>query len=198
MKKLFIVLATVTVSAGLFSGCLNFSSGNKSKNYKALNDMLDANYSKVKITLTDTFDDDTWLKSEYTITYSESNISVKYAVERFSEISIDNPTDEVKVIKSGEAIISGTEISFTGDKIELSADIAKLNFKFEEEYFTDAKLTNTSFVAAVKKPSEFYGSQIICNDMSVNSTFSDVFDTIKIKYTTYSGSKIEQTYIFTV
>lgn len=196
MKKQILAIAAIMTAACGLAACHKKDDTSK---FDALNAMLDISYSKIEITVTDTFDDDLFLESKYTIQYSESAITVSYTVEKFAELSLANPLGDMKTTLTGEAVIqSGVIVSVEGDKISLSADIAKPGLSFKEEYFENAELTNILFKADVKDASGFMGTEITCTDMKAEATFLDALYNINITYTSASGNAVEYLYVFTV
>lgn len=202
MKKHIFSIVTICAMALCLGGCSLFAptpsttdDGNDS--YDALNTMLHADYSQIAITVTNTFDADTVLKSEYTLTYAESSVTVTYQVERFSELSLDGATTW-KTTLTGEAVIeNGTVVSTRGDDIGLTADIAEISLNFREEYFENVQLTGIFLIADVKDPSGFFGSEVAGSDMKVDATFLNIFCDMNITYTATAGNQVEIQYNFT-
>lgn len=193
-KKLLLMVAGTAITACCLGACAKRENDG---DYSKLNKMLNADYSKVVISVTDTFDDDTVLESKYTVKYSKSEITVEYSVEEFNEISLDNPSSEVKTTLSGVAVIKNGKISYTGDVITLSESIATLEFTFKETYFKHIQMTDNKFFADVDDVESFFGSKLSCSNMRVNATFNGVFEDIQITYTNESGNKIKYIYTFT-
>ena len=197
MKKKWIMFAAVCA----FSCCLGLvgcDMGSNTGEYDALNAMLDADYSQIVLTVTDTFDKNTSLTSEYTVKYSTDTITVTYTVERFNEASLDNPSTDIKTTLTGEAVIEdGAIVSRSGDDIKLPVDIAKPRLTFNKKYFENVNLTGVNLKADVKNADAFLGSQVSCTGMKVSATFLDVFYNINISYTSAGGNKVEYKYVFT-
>lgn len=195
MKKQLIMIATIGVAVCCLGACKKASNGNE---YDALNSMLDANYSNIELTVTDTIDENLALTSLYTISYAQSEITVKYSVEKLTEISLDNPTSGIKTTLIGEAVIKDGSVTINGDDAGITADIAEMKLTFKSDYFTNTQLTGNYLKADVKNVSAFLGSQISCTEMKVNATFLEVFYDIQITYTAESGSKVEYKYVFNI
>lgn len=196
MKKIILTIAAIASAACALSACgtsCNDKGGAKDK-YQVLNDMLDKNYSSISITVTDNFDKDTSLKSEYTINYSASEITVDYKVERFAGISLDSTSTEVKKVYTGTATIKDGVVT-GGEEVGLTADIAKTGFSFKEEYCINANITGMTFQANVKDASAFLGSQVTYTDMTVYAEFLEIFYNIEINYT-QNGNKVKYEYTF--
>lgn len=191
MKKHLLVIASICTFACCLSGCAN-------KKYDNLNSMLDLGYSKVKLTIINTFDEDTSLKSEYTINYSDSEITVSYKVEQFEELSLNSPLTDSKKTLTGEATIKDGVITTSGDKVEISANIATISLTFRKSYFSNVVFTTNSLTADVVKASDFLGSDIVCSDMKVKAVYVESFHNIGIEYTAESGTRVELTYNFTL
>ena len=193
-KKLILLAAGAAITACCFGACAKRESDGE---YSKLNKMLNADYSKMVISVTDTFDDNTVLESKYTVKYSKTEIKVEYSVEEFNEISLDDPYSEVKTTLSGVAVIKNGKITYTGDEITLSESIATPGFTFKEAYFKHTQMTDSKFFADVDDVEHFFGSKLNCSNMRVNATFNEVFEDIQITYTNESGNKIKYIYTFT-
>lgn len=196
MKKQLMILATVGIAVCCLGACKKTDNGDESGEWGALNAMLGMNYSQMELTVTDTIDEDTALESKYSITYSDTQITVKYSVEKFVELSIDNPSAETKTTLTGVAVIINGFVSVAGDDVGITADIAHPKLTFKESYFTNVELTGNYLFADVKNVSGFLGSKLNCSDMKVKATFLDVFYEIQIAYISESGSTVEYSYEF--
>lgn len=193
MKKTFFMLAVVCAAVCCLSACTN--------EYDALNAMLNADYSKIVITVTDTFDENTRLQSEYIMCFSENETTVNYTVEKFAIIgdSFDNLITDVKTVLTGEAVIrDGVIVSVNGDDVNLPALVTKRGLNFKKRYFENVQLTGLYLEADVKNASGFLGIGLTCSNMKVQATFLKVFDNICITYTSESGNQVEYKYVFTL
>ena len=195
MKKRFLMLAAVGAAACcLVAACSNKPSGE----YEKLNDMLDASYATMHITLKNSFEDGTELSSSYSVTYSGNTATVVYSVERFQELTLDETHSDVITTLTGTATVQGESVTFTGDDVGLKADIIKVGLTFDRNYFENPVLTSTSLEADVKMPSEFVGTQVACTDMKVSAIFSKYFSYIQVTYKAEAGDQVELCYYFTV
>lgn len=194
MKKSLFAIAVIGISVCCLGACKNADNAK----YDALNAMLDASYSKLEITVTDKFDEDTTLTSVYTINYSASQITVEYTVERFVELSLDGSLSGNKMTLVGEAVIKDGEISISGDDVGVTAAIARPQLTFKKDYFENTQLTGSYLIADVKNASEFLGSQTDCTDMKVKAIFLEVFYDIEISYISEVGSEVKYTYEFKI
>ena len=161
--------------------------------------MLDASYSKIVLTVTNTFDESASLVSEYTIAHADGAVKVQYSVERFAEIGdpLTAPLLGEKETLTGEAVIRDGALTFTGDDVGLTPDFADTRLTFAEQVFDRIALTETSLKADVVKPGAFLGSQITCTNMHVEAAFGEVFSKIDITYTAADGSTVEYLFLFT-
>lgn len=199
MKKSIILIASVCAAACCFGACENNVAD--TSQYDQLNEMLNASYSQIVLTVENTFDEHTSLKSEYVINYSESVVTVNYTVEKFAtiEADLDGTLSDIKTTLVGEAKIKDGVVFFVeGDDISLTADIAQPGLTFKKEYFENVDLTGVYLMADVKNASAFLGSQITCTDMHVKATFLEVFYNIDITYTSAGGSQVAYSYAFTL
>ena len=197
MKKRIFMLAAVAVTVFSLSACKKAPVS--SEQYDALNAMFDASYSEIKLTVKDTFDEDTWLKSEYTIKYSNTEITVEYAVEQFTELSLDSPITDFKTTLAGTAVIKNGAIdSIEGDNVGLTANIATVKLHFAKDYFKNFFLMDDFLTTDVKNASAFLGAQIDCSDMKVTAAFLEVFSRIDITFKSSSGNTVQYAYVFTV
>lgn len=190
MKKAILAIAAFCVAAAFFGACEKPGEPDK---YEVLNAKLNLNYSSLVITVTDTFDSDSSLISTYTVSHSDDGVKVSYSIERFAEISLENPTSDYKVTTVGEAVIKdGVVVS--GD-LDVSGVLPDgLNFK--EEYFKNIEITSFSLEADVKDAAGFLGTEITCTDMKVSASFRDAFNSITITYKAESGNDVEYLYQF--
>lgn len=159
--------------------------------------MLKADYSRITLTVTDTFDEDTYLKNEYIINYTDSQITVDYSVEKFNELSLDNPVTQVKTVYEGQAVIvDGVLVSVDDEEVELTADIAKVGLTFKKQYFKNVEFTDLSLKAEVSDAKSFLDAELNCTDMKVEAVFLQSFYSILITYNSSIGSKVEYKYSF--
>lgn len=189
MKKQLFTVAAIGVAVCCLGACKKSQADNSE--WAALNAMLDYNYSQIEISVTDTFDEYTSLKSEYVIDYSDSQITVTYSVEKFVEISLGNPVSNEKTTFTGKAFINGGSIALIGDDIDITADIADIGLTFKKSYFRNVNLTGNYLNADVENVSKFIGSKLVCSNMKVEAFFLEVFDNIKINYVSAIGSSVE-------
>lgn len=194
MKKSILTLAAACAAACCLGACGEPPKGSTDK-YDSLNDMLNAEYSRVVITVTETFDESASLTGEYALQYSDGEITVNYSVEKFAGISLNDPSADFKTTLTGTAVIKGNDIT-GGDNVNLTADIATIGLTFKEEYFENAVLTDMYLKADVKDASAFLGSQITCADMKAEAVFLEKFYSVSITYTSESGSAVEYSYKF--
>ena len=197
MKKALLIISSICVAACALTACnLSCADDGTSKDYNKFNSMLEAGYSKIVITINNTFtDEDVTLTSEYTVRYAQSEMVVNYKVERFSEFTLEHPATELKTVYEGSAVIVGGIIS-GGEEVELTADIATLNFDFNKKYFENVTISETFFAADVADAGSFLGTEIDCTDMHVVAGFDEVFKSITINYT-QGKNEVEYKYIFT-
>lgn len=195
MKKQLMSFAVIGISACILGGCTK----KDPVNYDLLNEMVNAHYSQIELSVVDTFDEDTSLESTYTIIYGESSVTVNYSVELFAELSVGGNYTDMKEVKTGSAKFKdGMVVSIVGDNIGLTADVAQLNLSFAKSYFTNFLITDNYLSCDVKNVKAFLGKQIACTDMQVTAVFFELFSSIKISYKSSSGSSVEYTYNFTV
>ena len=196
MKKTLSIIAAVCAAACCFTACDNRS---KPERYEKLNQMLQADYSEVVITVTDAVDSELTLTSEYTVVYGGEDIMVVYTVEKLAPLSLDAPVDDPVVTLSGTAVIRRGEIvSSEGDDVGLSAAIAERGMEFEEEYFENAQFMDGMFNADVIAPNAFFGAVLGGTDVTVNAMYSEAFQFISVEFVTAAGHSMEIRYTFTV
>ena len=187
MKKLILVLAAVCAALCCLTAC-------NSVGYDDLNLKIKLNYSAVTLTVIDKYDANTSLISNYYMEFSEDKVTVNYGIERFTEISLEKPSEFVKpVLQSGTAVIkNGVVVSGALDVSGVLPD----GFEFKKEYFENAELTKSSFFADVKEAAAFLGTEITCTHMKVSASFGKAFNSITVTYTGGSGNNVEYRYAF--
>ena len=190
-KKIFAVAAACAAAISL-GACTTSGSDDE---YTELNAMLDLNYSKIILTVTNTFEDTASLTSEYVMEYSDGGVTVKYSVERFTSISLDAPASDNKTTLTGEAVIKDGVVT-GGENVNLPATIAEKGLTFKGEYFANAELTGVYLKADVTDPDGFTGSSLNCADMKVYATFLEMFYEIEITYVGETGNAVECAYRF--
>lgn len=196
MRKSILMIAAASVAACCLGAC-TVSCNDQSEFYKyeQLNSMLSEKYSQISLTVTDTFDEDTTLKSEYVFKYSESEITVEYSVERLTGLSLDEPSADFKTTHKGTAVIKDGAVT-GGEEVGITADMASLKFNFKESYFENATLTGVYLKADVKSVGSFLGLALDCTDMKVYAEFLEVFYNISLSYK-QGDNKIVYDYVFT-
>lgn len=191
MKKLIPVITAVCAVAA-FGGCKT----RHTKEYEELNAKLDLSYSRIVLTVTESFEEDLTLVSEYAMSFTDEGMTVDYSVERFAQASLDSEASE-KTTLAGEAKIAGGKVSYvSGDEVTLDSLVTGSGLSFKEEYFKNADLTGVYLKADVKNASAFLGTQIQCSDMKVFATFLDYFMKIQVSFKAEDGSLVEYRYDF--
>ena len=194
IKKSIPVILASCAAVAVLGGC----STDEGSKYDELNAKLDLNYSQIVLTVTNAYDDETVLTSEYTMKFIEDIVKINYSVERFAEASLDSAITEKTTIV-GEAVVMGSNVFYVeGEEVSLDALTDGTGLNFKKEYFANADLTDGSLKADVTNPGGFMGSSFTCSDMKVNATFSEAFNEIKITYRSQSGHQVEYLYAFTV
>ena len=182
----------ICATTAVFVGC---STDDTSK-YDELNAKLDLKYSQIVLTVTNTYDEESTLTSEYVMEFITGGVKVNYSVEKFAEISLDSPVYEKTTIV-GEAVIAGGNIAYkSGEAVPLDALTTGAGLDFKKEYFANAELTDSYFKADVTNPGGFMGSSLNCSDMKVNATYINAFNAIAITYKAQSGHQVEYLYVF--
>ena len=194
MKKRFIAFGATVLAAA----CCLGSCGEQPDGYDALNEMLHKDYSQIVLTVTDTFDGEISLTSVYTVKYSNEGVTVDYKVERFSVLTPDAPSTDVKTTFTGTAVVEDGVIVSAGEEVGFSSIEFVTGLAFKGEYFENAELTDAYMIADVKDADAFMGTEISCTEMKATAVFYDVFYTINITYTSASGSRVKYLYEFTV
>ena len=203
MKKSIIAIIAVgaacAAAAGL-GGCKSCDGDKPVSGYGKLQGLLSKNYSQIVLTVTDKFDEDTSLVSKYTLAYGDSDVTVTYSIEEFSSLSIDSADAQFKTVKNGSAVIKdGVVVQITGDSAELPSTevISAGGMTFNEEYFSEASISDVAFKANVINPSGFFGRDVVCSDMKINAVFGDFLAEMEITYKAKSGQSVEYVYEFT-
>lgn len=196
VKKIILTIMAVLMCIMCFTACDEETPA--FNEYENLNKMLKLDYSKITLTVTDRFDEETSLTSKYVMSYSGKNVTVDYTVERFNQISLDTPNTGVKSTVTGQAVIeNGSVVSNSGNVI-ITPAVENIDLNFKEEYFENAELTGLYLRADVNDASSFMKNSISCEDMKVYAEFLDAFYQIKVTYTNEKGNSVEYNYEFTL
>ena len=196
MKKRIFAISALCAAAAVIGGCTVKPEENTFNEYDELNAMLAVNYSQIDLTVTNTFDDESVLTSEYTMKFSDGSTTVNYSVERFAGISLDSASSLITTL-TGEAVIADGKVTYVqGDAVSLDALASATALDFKEEYFENVELTGVYLRADVTNAGGFTGSELTCTDMKVEATFLEFFYTIKITYTAQGGNCVEYLYNF--
>ncbi len=195
MKKIIFAISAVCAAA-----CLTACGGGDKPaydHYKAMDEMFNASYSKITVSVTNTFDVDTQLISSYEMLYSGDEITVKYSIERFTGISIDTGNMEKTVTDGTAKIKNGAVVSDSAGMLEVVPDT---KFSFKAEYFSNVNedIIDMYLQADVVNPSGFMGTDIKCSDMKVNAEYFTEFKKMEINYKGESGNSVKINYNFTV
>lgn len=199
MKKSIFVIAAACVAMVGLSACEMSCDGGKgpsNSDYDNINEMFNVNYSKIEVTVTNTFDAETELVSTYEMNYSGDEITVNYSIERFTGISLDGAGAEKSTTTGTAKIVNGVVTDENG----MISAVPEMNFTFKAEYFTNVNggLIDMILEADVSNPSGFFGSEIKCTDMKVYAEYVNVFNKMDITYKGESGNSVKITYNFTV
>ena len=163
--------------------------------YETLNKMMQAEYKKIEVSVTDTFGEGVTLSSSYTVSFADDAVTVEYQVERFAEISLDTlPEDPVETLTGKVTVKDGQVTLVEGEDIGLTVS-GKL-FDFKETYFGNTELTDTSLKADVKDSKSFMGVEN-CTDMKVEAAFAASFTKITVAYVAAAGDSVKIDYAFT-
>ena len=127
-------------------------------------------------------------------------VTVDYTIERFNQISLENPNTDVKYTTSGQVVLKNGDTSATLDNgnIVITPDVAKADFDFKAEYFKNAELTSLYMKADVKDVNSFMKTTLNCKDMKVYAEFLDAYYLIKVNYADENGTQVEYNYEFTL
>lgn len=196
MKFKLSITCALCAAALFFGGC-NVTDGD---GYQRLNDMLNAPYTSMTLTVTDSFGDDS-LQCVYKVLYIGDVCRVQYSVERFNGIdaALQGAQTELKTTLSGEAIVmNGMVIPEEGDEVNLSADVVRPGLEFKEEYFANQKFGQNSFSADVTQAGSFFGADVQYRDMRVEANFEEEFSQIVITYTSEGGGSVQYKYVFDI
>lgn len=194
MKKTILAISAMCAAAACFGACNSSCGSNAAEldKYETLNAKLNLNYSRIVITVTDTFDADASLISTYTVSRSDDGVKVSYSIERFAEISLESPSNEFKTTVTGEAVFrDGALVS--GDAT-IAASVPETGLTFKAEYFDGIASTDKTFKANVTNASGFTGSEITCTEMKVFVNFATRIDDITITYKSAYGASVECKY----
>ena len=124
------------------------------------------------------------LESSYTV----SDGSVIFSVERLNPFSADSEDMKSK-IQGIATVVDGVVTQLDGVPVELPSYTTLLGaFNFKEDYFANAKETETSFSADITNLSDFIGNELTAQFAKIVVNYDTLsFESIVITYSTQSS-----------
>lgn len=200
-KKLFLVTLCLLLTVVCLTGCAV-----NTKFFEKINKLLDADYSKLDITVTvSDVDDVDELISEFNVEYGANDTSkVNFNIRRLATIPSDGtiPDSYIKTYQGSATVTNNQVVSVSGDvpqdvKLE---DVADCKLKFSDKYFANVKVTDNTLTAKVTKPQGFLGqANFTCKEdtMVVSVEYGEFINSIRIQYVSVNGSTVALMYTFT-
>lgn len=119
------------------------------------------------------------LLGTYHTSFSEERTDVNYVFEELALFELQNgvyvaPTSRIKQERGSISLQNGEVLSQQGKLPPVSISIVTLSgFSFQEEYFADAKITDTSFEAGVKDPYGLLGLDKESKNVHLTMSFDE-------------------------
>lgn len=212
MKKIF-ALVTLLIFAllFLFVGCDQTNSGNtggKETDLTVVSTLLDAEYSKIRITVT-TETDMVSLKNEFNLSFDNTGaVTVNYVVNTLNEITTDSEGNFIVPsspcdVKTGTVEISkdGTVSLVSGDEVDLDfSNLSKFSLNLAKDNLTNISLTDVKLTANVKSPATLLNdSNLDAKNCTLSIYFypEEAIQNVKINYETKNGETVKIVYNFT-
>lgn len=187
-KSIFAAIVILVLCVALLCAC------NGKPNLNKLNDMVQANYSQMKLSVSTVFSDAS-LKNTFDVSRDGSNFTVKYHLEKFAQLDIDKP------VLSSKEVVEGTAEVQEGAVVEVSGvNLSKLitvNMRFQNDYFANLQLTDSRFTADVTNPTAFFGVETFNgSNVKVEVNFGETLQTIQVNYLSANGGSVTISYEF--
>lgn len=188
-KSIFAAVTILVLCAALLCACSGEPNLNK------LNDMVKASYSQMKLSVNTVFPD-AILCNTFDVSRAGSESTVKYHLEKFAQLDIDNPVSSSKEVVEGTAVVKdGAVAEVSGVNLN---KLITVNMRFQNDYFANLKLTDSRFTADVTNPTAFFGvSTFDGSKVKVDVNFGEVLQNIVVNYLSANGANVTITYEFT-
>lgn len=160
----------------------------------ALSLLAEKSYSMVKVDIV-TVTGDISLQAKYEVTATE----IKYEIEVPNELSLDGElADEMKSVKKGSAIVENGKVTRVDDEDVIVPPTTELTgaFRFSQDNFENATVSDGSFTADVISSAKFFGNDRTVSDLKVTVTYTEAaFVAMVLTYTTENAT-VKTTYTF--
>lgn len=195
MKKSIFVLAACALSACLFSSCA--LKANEAY-YDNLNEIIGQSYSEISLKVTNTFDEESKLVSDFVVTYGDNQAKVTYSVEELLPVSIEEANDWKKTTAGTVLVVNGEITQVDGEAAQFPFEqLTDVGLNFSSEYFSDVQLNAGMFSGTVTSPAAFFGVESFsAKDMKVYVSYTDVCQYIMVNFTALDGSAVKYFYQF--
>ena len=199
-KKLVLAIICLLLVALCLTACADYSA-----QFNKINSLLNAHYSKMKLTVTVTQDLDTltsWFEVE---SIDDDTSTVSFNIQRFATFPEDGslPDSFVKTYQGSATVNRKSGVTnVTGDvpdDVRLE-NISSIGIRFNSVYFSNVSVKGNVLSAKVSKPQAFMGqSDFSCqaNSMVVTVSYGSLLNYIRVQYTANNGAKVVLMYDFT-
>ncbi len=192
MKRKILILVSV-VLALTFALCACADDNT----YTRINKLLNEDYSKVELTVSTTFDDET-LTSTVTSTQNGDETTVKYCIRQYATFGDSVPENYVEETNGEIVVKNGKIVRNNGVLVGIDLEQATAKYNFNADYFIAPQMNGNVFSASVGNAKGFFGdTEFAGSGVKVSVTFSEVLESMQVTYTSQSGAKVELNYVFT-
>ena len=198
MKKMLIVLSILVIFAVCLSACEVVTSNSE---FVKFNNMISADRSSVAIEIKTTLNGET-LTNTFLVENKNEKSVIAYKIETLNKLSIDGVNeDSYKTISEGSVEVEGDKITqLNGKPVDYPFNkLTVPTLTFKSSYFNSVRITETTIELDVKNPSAFIGqTDFEGKNVQFEATYNDynLFETMKITYTTKNGSSVEINYTY--
>ena len=162
--------------------------------YDELNKVVSGAYAQVDVSVQITKGNDQ-LNSTFVVKNQDGKSIIDYHIEKFAQISADKVPDDYKTEQNGTVEVVGNQV--TGDVLSDVSfqNIAKAPYRFNADYFADAKFENGVFTAKVVSATNFAADNLLkCTDMTVSFKYQAAEKVLQINYVLDGGVSVQIVY----
>lgn len=190
MKKCLIAVIALLVSGVAVAGAVFLLGGDF---YDQTQERLARPAAKIVLTVT-LGEGEERLEGTYTTTFAGEKTQVEYTFEELALFEMQNgeyvvPSERKRTVAGKATVEDGKLVASKGKAPSLDANLLTLSaLSFEEAYFENAVITDTTFEADVKNTDALIGLSEACKNVRIVLTFDEkCVRTLRLSFDTAQG-----------